>query len=158
MFSTNVVIFKFSVEVLDGDELLTTILPSIKAYLLFILIKALPKNSSLSLWATFDSVSASFPNRDMILISILIPRFLLEAECTRLSPYSGCLMPQLLKVFLKKNIYKEQLGQKCVKVHIFWEEHNILRNLPLTFDYSTYSQKYGEYFAKCCGLLRIYEL
>ena len=27
------------------------------------------------------------------------------------------------------------------KVHIFWEGHKILRNLPLTFDYSTYSQK-----------------
>ena len=34
----------------------------------------------------------------------------------------------------------------------------ILRNLPLTFDYSTYSQKLGEDFAKFCGLLRIYEL
>ena len=28
-----------------------------------------------------------------------------------------------------------------IKVHIFWEGHKILRNLPLTFDYSTYSQK-----------------
>ena len=29
----------------------------------------------------------------------------------------------------------------CIfKVHIFWEGHKILRNLPLTFDYSTYSQ------------------
>ena len=27
-------------------------------------------------------------------------------------------------------------------------------NLHLTFDYSTYSQKYGEDFAKFCGLLR----
>ena len=27
-----------------------------------------------------------------------------------------------------------------------------------TFDYSTYSQKIGEDFAKFCGLLRIYEL
>ena len=45
-----------------------------------------------------------------------------------------------------------------VKVHIFWEVHKILRNLPLTFDYSTYSQKLGEDFAKICGLLRIYEL
>ena len=27
------------------------------------------------------------------------------------------------------------------KVHIFWEGHTILRNLHLTFDYSTYSQK-----------------
>ena len=33
-----------------------------------------------------------------------------------------------------------------------------LRNLPLTFDYSTYSQKLGEDFEKFCGLLRIYEL
>ena len=31
-------------------------------------------------------------------------------------------------------------------------------NLHLTFDYSTYSQKFGEDFAKFCGLLRIYEL
>ena len=34
----------------------------------------------------------------------------------------------------------------------------ILRNLPLTFDYSTYGQKLREDFAKFCGLLRIYEL
>ena len=27
-----------------------------------------------------------------------------------------------------------------IKVHIFWEGHKILRNLPLTFDYTTYSQ------------------
>ena len=33
------------------------------------------------------------------------------------------------------------------KVHIFWEGHKILRNLPLTFDCSTYSQKQGEDFA-----------
>ena len=45
-----------------------------------------------------------------------------------------------------------------IKVHIFWEGHKILRNLPLTFDCSTYSQKLGEDFAKFCGLLRIYEL
>ena len=42
------------------------------------------------------------------------------------------------------------------KVHIFWEGHKILQNLPLTFDYSTYSQKLGEDFAKFCGLLRLY--
>ena len=34
----------------------------------------------------------------------------------------------------------------------------ILRNLHLTFDYSTYSQKLGEDFTKFCGFLRIYEL
>ena len=33
-----------------------------------------------------------------------------------------------------------------------------MRNLHLTFDYNTYSQKLGEDFAKFCGLLRIYEL
>ena len=44
------------------------------------------------------------------------------------------------------------------KVHIFREGHKILRNLRLTFDYSTYSQKLGEAFAKFCGLLRIYKL
>ena len=33
-----------------------------------------------------------------------------------------------------------------------------MRNLHLTFDYSTYRQKLGKDFAKFCGLLRIYEL
>ena len=53
---------------------------------------------------------------------------------------------------------EEVEGLKVCKVHIFWEGHKILRNLPLTFDYSTYSQKLGEDFEKFCGLLRIYEL
>ena len=44
------------------------------------------------------------------------------------------------------------------KVHIFWEGHKILWNLPLTFDCMYCSQKLGEDFAKFCGLLRIYEL
>ena len=43
-------------------------------------------------------------------------------------------------------------------VHIFWEGHKILRNLPLTFDCMYCSQKLVEDFAKFCGLLRIYEL
>ena len=34
------------------------------------------------------------------------------------------------------------------KVHIFWEGHKILRNLPLTFDGMYCSQKLGEDFAK----------
>ena len=34
----------------------------------------------------------------------------------------------------------------------------ILRNLHLTFDHRTHSQKLGEDFAIFCGLLRIYEL
>ena len=33
-----------------------------------------------------------------------------------------------------------------------------MRNLHLTFDYSTYGQKYIEDFAKFCGLLRMFEL
>ena len=37
-------------------------------------------------------------------------------------------------------------------------QNSCLRNLRLTFDYSTYSQKLGEDFSKFCGLLRIYEL
>ena len=44
------------------------------------------------------------------------------------------------------------------KVHIFWEGHKILRNFHLTFVLCPASQKYGENFAKFCGLLRIYEL
>ena len=44
------------------------------------------------------------------------------------------------------------------KIHIFCEGHKILRNIHLTFDYSTYSQKKGEHFAKFCGLLRRYEI
>ena len=52
----------------------------------------------------------------------------------------------------------EMFLAKFCKVHIFWEGHKILRNLHLTFDYSSYSQKLGEDFAKFCGLLRMYEL
>ena len=36
--------------------------------------------------------------------------------------------------------FKAKLFQVS-KVHIFWEGHKILRNLPFNFDYSTYSQK-----------------
>ena len=40
------------------------------------------------------------------------------------------------------------LDSKSCKVHIFWEGHKILRNLPLTFDRMYCSQKLGEDFAK----------
>ena len=46
----------------------------------------------------------------------------------------------------------------CVKVHIFWEGHNILRNLHQSFVTCTASQIISGDFAKYCGLLRIYEL
>ena len=44
------------------------------------------------------------------------------------------------------------------KVHTFWEGHKILQNLHLTFVLCSNGQTQGEYFAKFCGLLRIYEL
>ena len=50
------------------------------------------------------------------------------------------------------------LGSAVVKFIYSEKATKILRNLPLTFDYSTYGQKLGEDFAKFCGLLRIYEL
>ena len=59
---------------------------------------------------------------------------------------------------LKSGQIKKIKALYYVKVHIFWEGHKILQNLHLNFDYSTYSQKLGEDFAKFCDLLRIYEL
>ena len=44
------------------------------------------------------------------------------------------------------------------KVHIFWEGHKILQNLHLTFVLCSACRRFGEEFAKFCGLLRIYEL
>ena len=46
----------------------------------------------------------------------------------------------------------------CIKVHIFWEGHKILRNLHHIFVQCTASQIIGGDFAKFCCLLRIYEL
>ena len=51
--------------------------------------------------------------------------------------------------YVKSTVIKFIYSEKATK---------IVRNLPLTFDYSTYGQKLGEDFAKFCGLLRIYEL
>ena len=44
------------------------------------------------------------------------------------------------------------------KVHIFWDDHKILRNLQQLFDWQYTGQIIGRDFAKFCGLLRIYEL
>ena len=55
-------------------------------------------------------------------------------------------------------LMSDVVNTRACKVRIFREGHKLLRNLPLTFDYSTYSQKQGEDFAKFCGLLIIYEL
>ena len=43
----------------------------------------------------------------------------------------------LKKTYKLLRSFKWLLG----KVHIFWEDHKLLQNLHLTFDYSTYSQK-----------------
>ena len=69
---------------------------------------------------------------------------------------------KVMEIFLYSwvNAYLKRVLKKisAYKVHIFWEGHKILLSLHLAFDYSTYSQKKGEDFAKFCGLLRIYEL
>ena len=45
-----------------------------------------------------------------------------------------------------------------IKVHKFWEDHKILRNLHQLFVLCTASQTISGDFTKFCGLLRIYEL
>ena len=63
-------------------------------------------------------------------------------------------------MFLNPNNFSD-LNSNCSNIlkFIYSEKTTkILRNLPLTFDYSTYNQKLGEDFTKFCGLLRIYEL
>ena len=45
-----------------------------------------------------------------------------------------------------------------VIVHMFWEGHKLLWNLHCRFDRYYLGQIYAGYFAKFCGLLRIYEL
>ena len=44
------------------------------------------------------------------------------------------------------------------KVHIYREGHKMLRNIHLIFDWHYIGQMIHGYFAKICGLLRIYEL
>ena len=51
--------------------------------------------------------------------------------------------------------WKKRLSSK---VHIFWEGHNILRNLHRRFVLCSNGQIYSGDFAKFCGLLRIYQL
>ena len=58
----------------------------------------------------------------------------------------------------KYTTHQDARQENLNNVHIFWEGHKILQNLPLTFDCSIYSQKLGEDFARFCGLLWTYEL
>ena len=58
------------------------------------------------------------------------------------------------QVYFKKAIFSPYLQKYFEgKVHIFWEGHKILRNLPRKFDWH-----WSGDFSKFCGLLRIYEL
>ena len=80
-----------------------------------------------------------------------------SADIPLLSQVSG--RENVILAFKAPNIFWFSVrSSHSVKAHIFWEGHKFFRNLPLTLDYSTYSQKIGEDFTKCCGLLRIYEL
>ena len=53
-------------------------------------------------------------------------------------------------------IKNQEIKNLIKKVNIFWEGHNILWNLHLTFDYSIYTIQSKVRWR--CGLLRIYEL
>ena len=46
-----------------------------------------------------------------------------------------------------QEFHSEKQMALAIKVHIFWEDHKILRNHPLTFDCMYCSQKLGENFA-----------
>ena len=54
----------------------------------------------------------------------------------------------LSKITIKVSCASWSVDSLLGKVHIFWEGHKILRNLPLTFDRMYRSQKLGEDFAK----------
>ena len=56
------------------------------------------------------------------------------------------------------NWISPEMAKNSRKVHIFWEGHNILRNIHQLFVGCTSSQIIGGDFAKFCGLLRICEL
>ena len=53
--------------------------------------------------------------------------------CNHLTARRGCLAQEIVRL--------EKMQSYPVKVRIFWEGHKILRNLHLTFVYSTYRQK-----------------
>ena len=93
---------------------------------------------SLNLWGTLYWLSTAWKVKKSIYI-----------VCTVQTPLR--LITRFLKYYLGK-VYLLQgnkLNEKGTdKVHIFWEGHKILRNLPLTFDRMYCSQKLWEDFAK----------
>ena len=72
--------------------------------------------------------------------------------CLKLCAYSLLVRPSRIPHRNSKIIFvlgaDKSLERLESKVHIFWEGHKILRNLPLTFDRMYCSQKLGEDFAK----------
>ena len=78
----------------------------------------------------------------------LIYLFILTPKST----YHTCFEAKLLAEAIfhsVREVFRKPMGGQSrkirllkfhLKVHIFWEGHKFLRNLPLTFDYSTYSQ------------------
>ena len=110
-----------------------------------------------SLLATFKKII--YP------LKIIRPAILLKIRY--LTPLLFCISSKLTykKCLAKKEERQEKRSKRrqlflviFLKVHIFWEGHKILQNLPLTFDCMYCMQKLGEDFAKFCGLLRIDEL
>ena len=63
-------------------------------------------------------------------------------------------------IFIFFTHFERQIISEVISglVHIFWEGHKVLRNLYLTFVYSTYRQKQGGDLSKFYGLLRMYEI
>ena len=59
------------------------------------------------------------------------------SPCGEALMYAVKFQKKYFKGFLKKSLK----SANPIKVHIFWEGHKILRNLPFTLEYSTYSQK-----------------
>ena len=90
-------------------------------------------------WSTFMQGTTTFPD------------FRVVALCSR---RIRILFPFYFEqwIFVGSLIYLQK-----DKVRIFLEGYKILRNLHLTFVYSTYKQKYGEDFAKFCGIYELYK-
>ena len=91
---------------------------------------------TLSLWTRFEKARFSSVDSKWYK-STIWGRFLSDKNLQASGPV--VVLP-LLQIFFNKLWQKLFLMIFWIfKVHIFWEGHKILRNLPLTFDYSTYS-------------------
>ena len=55
--------------------------------------------------------------------------------------FVGAMTKQLTTLYTEKDVKGKDKAFRIIKVHKFWEGHKILRNLYLTFDCCTHSQK-----------------